>query len=304
MFAKRFSRVLLILVSVLTPVAFLMSVGVSAQTPEAGNYAYPEWLVSAEWLESQLGDASLAIIALTPSDEFEAAHIPGAVQTNWPDWEIVETSDQSVAVWRSEVELMLTSLGVERGDTVVVYDGGTFFAVRIWWVLHQLGHEDVRILNGGLEAWIADGKEVQSGVSTPSPSSTQYVGEPDESAVAQIAEVESALEQGETSFVDARSAGEYADGHIPGAVNIPFTDNAEASGPKYWKSPVELRDMYVSAGALPDAPVIPYCTTGVRSAATYFTLLQLGYSEVSLFTGSFEEWSSDPDRPVTTGPNP
>ncbi len=273
-------------------------------SPEPANWAYPEWFADTLWLGDHIDDESLSIIALTPLDEFEATHIPGAVQTDWPEWEIVETSDQSVVAWRSEVERMLTSLGVERSDTVVVYDGGTFYAVRIWWILHQLGHEDVRILNGGLEAWLADGKEVQSGSAEPSPAAEPYVGEPDESAVAQIAEVETAFEQGRTAFVDARSADEYADGHIPGAVNIPFTDNAEASGPKYWKNPADLREMYVSAGVLPDGSVIPYCTTGVRSAATYFALLQLGYSDVSLFTGSFKEWASDPDRPVTTGPKP
>ena len=106
-------------------------------------------------------------------------------------------------------------------------------------------------------------------------------------------------------FVDARRfEDEYALSHIPGAINVPFMANAEAEGPKRWKSAAELRAMYEDAGVTADRPVIAYCATGVRSAVTYFTLRQLGYEDVAVFTGSFAEWSSDPSRPVTAGPTP
>jgi thiosulfate/3-mercaptopyruvate sulfurtransferase len=105
-------------------------------------------------------------------------------------------------------------------------------------------------------------------------------------------------------LVDARTAEAFADGHIPGAIDIEFTRNAQPDPPKVWKSASELRAMYEDAGVTPDKTVIPYCTTGVRSAATYFTLRLLGYENVRLFTGSFKEWSSHPELPVTTGDRP
>lgn len=291
-------------ITVLTAASFLVGGAASAQTPETSGYAHPEWFADAAWLGEHIDDPDLTIVALTPPEDFAAGHIPGAAQVDWPELEIVETSDQSVQNWRGEIEQALTDLGVERGDTVVVYDGGTFYASRLWWILFQLGHADVRILNGGLAAWTAADGELETGESTVEPAPDQYLGEPSEEAIAQIDEVEAAFEQGDTVFVDARSGEEYAEGRIPGAVNVPFTDNGEAENPKYWKSVEDLRSMYEGLGVIPDKPVIAYCTTGVRSAATYFTLLQLGYDNVSLFTGSYVEWTSDPDRPITTGEQP
>ncbi len=276
-----------------------------AQDSAGEGYAHPEWFAEADWLRQNLAADDVAIVALTPAEEFVAGHIPGAAQIDWKALEVVETSDASLANWRADVEATLSELGIERDDTVVVYDGGTFIAARLWWILHQLGHDDVRVLNGGLAAWVAEGGDVEAGESTVEPSAVPYVGEPNAESLVQITEAEAALDRADTVFVDARRfEDEYAVGHIPGAVNVPFMANAEADGPKLWKPAAELRAMYEEAGITPDRPVIAYCATGVRSSVTYFALRQLGYEDVAVFTGSFVEWSSDPARPVTTGEAP
>jgi thiosulfate/3-mercaptopyruvate sulfurtransferase len=270
-------------------------------SPAAGSgYARPEWLADAVWLPAHLADPTVKIVALTPSGDFAKGHIPGAAQIDWPDLEIVETSDQSVATWRGEVEQKLTALGIAPADTVVVYDGGTFYAARLWWILHQLGHADVRILNGGYPAWTAAGGEVETGPSTAKPAVQPYVGTPDESAIAELTEVKATLDDPNVSFVDARTPQEYRVGHLPGAVNVEFTQNGEPNQPHYWKSADDLRAMYAAAGVTPEKTIVPYCTTGVRSAATYFTLRLIGYEHVALFTGSWKEWSSHPELPVAT----
>jgi thiosulfate/3-mercaptopyruvate sulfurtransferase len=270
------------------------------------GYAHPEWLVDALQVRAMLtADATVKVVALTPAEEFAQGHIPGAVQIDWPALEIVETSDQAVATWRGAVEEQLTALGIARSDKVVVYDGGTFYAARLWWILDQLGHEEKAILNGGLPAWIRDGGELQTGAAETNPASEPYVGAPNEEGIATLAEVTRATDDPDTVLIDARTAEEYVAGHVPGAVNIVFTENAVAGdGPKVWKSAAELRAMYAAAGVTPEGHAIPYCTTGVRSAATYFTLRLLGYEEVSLFTGSWKEWSSHPELPVATGETP
>lgn len=276
-----------------------------AQEAAGEEYAHPEWFADVSWLQQQLGADDLAIVALTPPEEFVAGHIPGAAQIDWKALEVVETSDGSLANWRTDVEAILTDLGIERGDTVVVYDGGTFIAARLWWILHQLGHGDVRVLNGGLEAWVAEDGELATGEEPVEPAAEPYVGEPNDEVLVTIAEAEAALDEDETVFVDARRfEDEYVPGHIPGAINVPFMANADAEGPKRWKSVTELRTMYEDAGITPDRSVIAYCATGVRSAVTYFTLRQLGYEDTAVFTGSFVEWSSDPARPVETGDAP
>lgn len=265
------------------------------------GFAHPEWLAGVVWLQENLDEENLAIVALTPAEAFLEGHIPGAAQIDWPALEIVETSDEAMLAWQPEVEAILTQLGIERGDTVVVYDGGSFIAPRLWWILHQLGHEDVRVLDGGLEAWVAAHGALEIGPSTVVPAPEPYAGAPDPSPLIQIAAAEAALGQPGTVFVDARRfEDEYALGHIPGAVNVPFIENAVAEGPKFWKSAAELRDLYEAAGVTADQTVIAYCASGVRSAVTYFALRQLGYDDVAVFTGSWLEWSADPGRPVAT----
>ena len=276
-----------------------------AQEPAEGGYAHPEWFAEVDWLKEHLGDDDLAIVALTPAEQFAAGHVPGAAQIDWKALEVVETSDESLANWQSAVEVILAGLGVDRGDTVVVYDGGTFIAARLWWILHLLGHDDVRVLNGGLEAWVAEGGTLEQGESAVKPAAQAYVAEPNEEALVRIALAEAALDEDGTVFVDARRPDdEYAVGHIPGAVNVPFMANAAPEGPKYWKPAAELRAMYEGTGITGDQRVIAYCATGVRSSVTYFTLRQLGYDDVGVFTGSFVEWSSDPARPIATADAP
>jgi thiosulfate/3-mercaptopyruvate sulfurtransferase len=276
----------------------------AAAVPAGAGYAHPEWLVDAAWLKEHLTDPTVKVVALTPPEDFAKGHIPGAAQVDWPDLAIVETSDQSVATWRGAVERKLTALGIAPTDTVVVYDGGTLYAARLWWILHELGHADKRILNGGLPAWTAAGGQIETGPSTAKPAPRPYAGRPDESAIATLAEVEASLGQPNVVLVDARTPEEYRAGHIPGAIDIEFTRNAAPDDPKYWRSAADLRAMYAAAGVTPDKTVIPYCSTGVRSAVTYFTLRLIGYDDVALFTGSWQEWSSHPELPVATGDEP
>jgi thiosulfate/3-mercaptopyruvate sulfurtransferase len=273
-------------------------------TPTAGGYGHPEWLIGPEELATRLGTPTLRVVALTPRDEFDAAHLDGAVQIDWPELEIVETGDQQIATWRTAIEEILSRLGITPDHEVVVYDGGSFYSARLWWVLHQLGHGSVQILDGGLPAWLETGLTAASGPAVPFEAPAPYLGAPNDDAVATIAEVEAALGRDDTLLIDARTPEEYAAGHIPGAVNIPFTENAVAPAPARWRPAEELRSLYASAGLATEMLAIPYCTTGVRSAATYFTLRLIGHERTSLFTGSFKEWSSHPDLPVTTGDAP
>jgi len=270
----------------------------ASQTPASLDFAYPEWFADPAWISERLNGEDLALVALTPPEDFAASHIPGAAQIDWPELEIVETDESSVESWQGDVETLLINLGIERRATVVVYDGGTFWAARLWWILHYLGHVDVRILNGGLQAWTKDGHEVETGPATATPASESYQGEPSPDVIVTIDEAVAAFDAEDAVFVDARSAGEFDEGHIPGAVSVPFLANAVEGEAKFWKSPEELLAMYESTGITPDQRVIPYCTTGVRSAVTYFTLRQLGFRDVALFTGSYQEWTRDPSRPV------
>lgn len=261
-------------------------------------------LVHASWLKTHLNEAKVKVIALTSSPEFKSGHIPGAAQIDWTDLGLADTSDPSITRWQADIEQKLARVGISRSDTVVIYDDGTLYAPRLWWILDQLGHQDKRILDGGLVAWTNAGGKIEKGASTVHPATQSYKGTPNATALATLDEVKAALDDPNVVLVDARTPVEYVHGHIPGAINIPFLDNAVATAPKFWKSREDLRAMYEAAGITPDKTVIPYCSTGVRSAATYFTLRLLGYPHISLYTGSFDEWSKHPELRTSIGQKP
>jgi thiosulfate/3-mercaptopyruvate sulfurtransferase len=275
-----------------------------AATLTESDYAHAGWLADTTWLKAHLNDSDVKVIALTGSSEFRSGHIPGAAQIDWTDLGLADTSDPSITHWQADVEQKLARLGVSRSDTVLIYDDGTLYAPRLWWILDQLGHQDKRILNGGLIAWTNAGGKIEKGASTVHPATKSYKGTPNVAVLATLDEVKAALNDPNVVLVDARTPAEYVTGHIPGAINIPFIDNAVATVPKVWKSREDLRAMYEAAGVTPDKTVIPYCSTGVRSAATYFTLTLLGYPHVSLYTGSFDEWSKHPELRTSIGQKP
>ncbi|HET8524255.1 MAG TPA: sulfurtransferase [Thermomicrobiales bacterium] len=294
-------------VSNAVPATVVAAPGQAAETatpiPESG-FAHPDLLVDADWLVRHLHDPGLKVVALTAVSNFENGHIPGAAQINWTDLGLADTTDPAIAKWQGAMEQTLTRLGIAPSDTVVIYDDGTLYAPRLWWILDQLGHKDKRILNGGLDAWTQAGGALEKGASNVQPATSPYKATPNTAAIATLDEVKADLDNPNVILVDARTPAEYVAGHIPGAINIPFTDNAVSGKPKVWKSAADLRAMYEAVGVTPDKTVIPYCSTGVRSAATYFTLVLLGYPHVSLYTGSWDEWSKHPDLPTTIGKKP
>ena len=292
---KRLATILLFVTVMSVSTTALAATPVATPT----GYAHPDWLADTDWLGQQLDNDQLAVIALTPPADFEQGHIPGAVQVDWPDLALSDSAQ--IADWRAQMETLLTKLGIERADTVVIYDDGTIYAPRLWWILYQLGHQNIRILNGGFPAWNAAGLAVETGAVTPQPAAEPYVGEPNDDAIATVDEVVASLDDSNTVLVDARSKDEFSQGHIPGAVLFPFTEVAESGQPPFWKSAEQLQSEFAALGVTPDKYVIPYCSTGVRSAALYFTLGLIGYDNVSLFSGSYEEWTADPSRPVETG---
>ena len=284
----------------LSPLTLLVAPGIPAlaQSPVATpeGYAHPDWLVDPSWLEQHLHDDGLAVIALTPPEDFEKGHIDGSAQVDWPDLALSESSQ--ISAWRTQMEALLTQARRRAADTVVIYDGGTLYAPRLWWILYQLDQQDIRILNGGFPAWTAAGLPLAKGASSPVGASTPYVGEPNDAAIATVDQVVAALDDPKTVLVDARTKDEYDQGHIPGAVLFPFTDVATAESPHVWKSATELQKEFTALGVTPDKHVIAYCSTGVRSAALYFTLRLIGDDDVALFSGSYQEWTADPSRPV------
>jgi len=274
-------------------------------TPEPSPVAdlHPS-LVTAKELAGRQDAASL--VAVMPDDAFAKGRIAGSIQLDWAELELKDTSDKSVAAWTAKMQELVAVRGIRADRPAVVYDEGTLFAARGWWQLAYLGYPAPAILDGGLPAWIAAGETAESGpvgiapVEAPLPENATV----QRSLLATKTDVLAALDGPDVLLVDARAPEEYAAGHIPGARNVPYTDNAVMKSPHVYKSADALRAMYEAAGVTPDKRVMTYCSTGVRGSVAYVSLRLAGYRDVALYVGSWNEWGADPTTPKTTGDRP
>lgn len=268
--------------------------GAAAQATPVPSYSRPEQLDEAADLVMITDDPSFRVIALTPAEDFAKGHVPGAGQVDWDALNLAKSDEASITAWGEAMTALMARLGIGSDTQVVTYDEVTLFAARLWWVLRFLGHEQVSVLNGGLAAWQAAGGEIDTSPAAPATPGATTSAEPPawrREMLATLEDVKASIGQSNVAIVDARSPQEFAKGNIPGAVNIPYPSNATTAPPLTWLPQDDLLTIYAQAGVTPDKRVIPYCSTGVRSAVTAFTLSLIGYEHVSLFSTSWAEWN-------------
>jgi len=198
--------------------------------------------------------------------------------------------------------------GIRASDQVVVYDAsGGLAAARAWWLLRWGGLTDVRILDGGLDAWVRSGGPLETGDVVPEPGDVALTG--GGMAVLSIEDA-AALPASGGVLLDARAGERYRGevepidpraGHVPGAVSAPTTENLADEGT--FRSPEELRARFAAVGVTPGTTVGVYCGSGVTAAHEVAALVEAGI-DAALWPGSWSQWSNDPDRPAATGPDP
>jgi len=277
-------------------------------------------LVSTEWLAENLGKPNVKVLDASfklpgvlplPKDDYLAAHLPGAV---FFDVDAVSDHANPLPHMYPSAEQFgrdVGNLGIANADTVVLYDaGGWVAAPRAWWMFLAFGHSNVRILNGGLKKWRAEGRAVESGEVKPKPASfkASYDAKRVRSMQQLVANVESRAEQ----VIDARAADRFEgrapepragirSGHIPGARNVPY--NQLFDGATGTMKPLEdLRAAFTNAGVKLDAPIVTSCGSGVSAGVLTLALYRLGITDTALYDGSWSEWGQEKGPPVATGP--
>jgi thiosulfate/3-mercaptopyruvate sulfurtransferase len=281
----------------------------------AGNgYAKPV-LVETDWLAEHLGDAGLVVAEVDENpDLYDEGHIPGAVKLHWRD-DLQDPVERDL-VDKATFEKLLGERGIGNDTTLVLYgDKNNWFAAYAYWYVKTYGHEDVRILNGGRQKWIDEGRELTTEVPTPTP--TSYTAKDrDEAIRAYRDQVKEWIGASGRALVDVRSPGEYAGdliappgyeqegaqraGHIPTAASIPWATAVRDDGT--FKPAEELREIYEGKGITPDKEIVAYCRIGERSAHTWFVLRELlGYEKVRNYDGSWTEWGNLVDVPIEKG---
>ena len=289
----------------------------SDPSPELAGYAHPERLVTTEWLEAHKGTEGLVVLE---SNEdvllYDTGHIPGAIKIDWH----TELNDPVVRDYLEGEAFadLMSRKGISRDDTIVIYgDKSNWWAAYTLWVFTLFGHQDVRLLNGGRDAWVAQGRPLTKDVPTP-PTTSYPVVERDDSQIRAFKE--DVLGHLGKPLIDVRSPEEYSGerthmpaypeegalrgGHIPTAKSIPLATAAEADG--RFKSHGDLVDIYLTQqGFEPGEDIITYCRIGERSSHTWFVMKYLlGFTNVKNYDGSWTEWGSAVRVPIATGDQP
>ncbi|MER7850453.1 sulfurtransferase [Kitasatospora sp. NPDC096077] len=287
-----------------------------------GNgYAHPESLVDTEWLARHLDDGTVRVVEVDEDTEaYERGHIPGAVGWNWTT-ELHSQVGRDYAD-REGVQRLLRAAGVEDDSTVVLYGGNNnWFAAYAFWLLRLRGYGPVKLLDGGRKKWELEGRELTHEVMDYQHSDFRLTGpeRPELRALRDevLAKAEVFAKPGaDAVLVDVRSPAEFrgeliapahlpqeqaqVPGHIPGAVNVPWSQAADDDGS--FRSAAELRELYGGRGVSAEREVIAYCRIGERSAHTWFALSELlGYPHVKNYDGSWTEYGSLVRAPVVLG---
>jgi len=269
-------------------------------------------LVETDWLEQHLDDENLRVVEVDENPALYAdAHIPGAVGFDWKK----DLQDQVRRDFLGPEDFgeLFGSRGISDEHEIVLYgDRNNWFAAYTYWYLKYYGHEDVKLLNGPREKWIAEGRATTSDIPGYEPQS--FIAQPGDAAIrAMRDEVLAALGQ-DINLVDVRSPQEFSGeliamagyeqegaqrgGHIPGAASVPWSQAVKEDGT--FKSADELRELYTGKGVLDGGdPIIAYCRIGERSAHTWFVLHELlGQDDVKNYDGSWTEWGNMVGMPV------
>jgi thiosulfate/3-mercaptopyruvate sulfurtransferase len=278
-----------------------------------------DFFVSTAWLAAHLGGPDLAILDASfflPAEnrdartEYLAGHIPDAVF-----FDIDAIADHSTSLPHmlpspEDFARAAGKLGLGDGMRLIVYDGsGLVGAARVWWTMRLFGAADVKVLEGGLPQWRAEGRPLEAGPREPAPQI--FTPRFQAGGVAAAADVLRASETGAAQIVDARAAGRFTgevaepraglrSGHIPLSRNVPWNKVA-AEG--RIKPAAEVASAFTEAGVDLDRPLITTCGSGVTAAILLLALESIGKKDVVLYDGSWSEWGARPDLPIATGPS-
>lgn len=276
-------------------------------------------MVSTAWLAAHLDAPDVRVVDASwhlpgagrdARAEYLAGHIPGAVF-----FDIDEISDTGSPVPHmapppEKFASRVKRLGLGDGARIVIYDStGIFSAPRAWWLFRLMGHEDVRVLDGGLPKWIAEGRPLED--MPPMARERHFTVRHHPGLVRSLAQVEAKLAAGDATVLDARPAGRFEgsapeprpglpSGHMPGARNLPWNSILAPDGTLL--EPEQLAAAYRAAGVDLSRRIVTSCGSGVSACVLALGLARLGLWDVPVYDGSWAEWAARPDAAIATGP--
>jgi thiosulfate/3-mercaptopyruvate sulfurtransferase len=283
---------------------------------------WPPAVVATEWLAAKLGTPGIRVVdgswylpgsGRDAATEYAAGHIPGAVFFDIDASSNPSTPLPHMLPTAERFAERMANLGLSDSDHIVVYDGSglNLSAPRVWWTFRTFGHDRVSVLDGGMGKWRAEGRPIEQGMVTLP--AGRFTARLDRAAVRDLASVRANIHQPMEQLVDTRSPGRFAGvepetrpglrgGHVPGSLNLPFTDLVRPDGTILPQE--ELRRRLVEAGVDLARPVIATCGSGTSACALVLSLHLVGHSQTAVYDGAWAEWGARADTPVEVQPIP
>jgi thiosulfate/3-mercaptopyruvate sulfurtransferase len=291
--------------------------GCSTSSVQTGNAQQMDSLVTVEWLSEHLNDPDLVVLDCTVlvkrledgtfgnvngRASYDSGHIPSAGFADLLGELAEDDSPFSMTMPSPEqFSAAMGALGVSNSSTVVLYTSSyPVFPARVWWMLRWAGFDRAALLDGGFDAWTEKGLPVST--EPAERPVTQFTVSLRPELIADRDEVFGAIENNEVSLIDAMPDAHYQGqfslysrpGHIPSATSMPSFDLLDETF--HYRSQDELEMMHDGDRS---ARVITYCGGGVAASSVAFAMTRLGYSDVAVYMGSLEEWTLDPQNPMT-----
>jgi thiosulfate/3-mercaptopyruvate sulfurtransferase len=278
----------------------LVVCAVVVSAAEQANYARPELLIEGTDLAKAASAKQLVILDARSRSDYEAEQVPGAVWVDEADWRTGFNDGKDAGAWSQRI----SAVGIRPGSQVVIYDAkDSIDAARIWWILRFWGVSDVRLLNGGWQAWKAAGLPTTPG---------RFEAKAQAARLDTKQQIMDVLNKNPRQIVDARSQGEFCGidkkdnqrgGAIPGSKNLDWNNLIDKQTHRF-KPPQEIRRLLAEAGIELNRPTTTYCQSGGRASVMAFALELMGAHDVRNYYRSWKEWGNAGDTPIATPPQP
>ena len=279
----------------------------------------PEALVSTEWLAAHLAAPDVRVVDASwyfpggrdARAEYRQEHIPGAVFFDIDEIAAGTEGPPHMLPDATKFASKVRKLGLGNGNCIVVYDraSGGAAAARVWWMFRVFGHDEVSVLDGGIDKWLAEGRPVDD--LPPIPRERHFIPRVNQFLVRDKGQVLANLDSKRDQLVDARPADRFAGkgkepwphqkvGHIPGSLNLPWSTLLDPQS-KTLLPNEQLAARFAAAGVAPNQPIVASCGSGVTACMLALALYRLGNTEVAVYDGSWAEWGQADDTPVVSG---
>lgn len=281
-------KIILVILLIFAALAITLLTGVGPGPDLAGN---GEYIIEAKEAAKLIGKQGVVIVDMQDEEAYQAGHVPGAVNI-LRGMIVVNDPYPTMLAPGDKVASVLGEAGISNDSVVLIYDdNNNLEASRLWWTMKIYGHEDVKVISGGLKALQRVGVDLSTEIPDPMPA--QYLtAEKDLTMIAFLEEVEAQVEEPDPNVIllDTRTAEEFSEGTIPGAILFDYAGNIFSDGT--FKPVQQILLQYKERGITADKEIIIFCAVSVRGAQTYLALYNAGYRNLKLYDGAWAEFSA------------